>query len=131
MDSAFQRRLNSSERRRPPDYTSRGTRLRLFLWAAAVMLGLSVVDAAREGRLWQWLNLLDQAPAEPFRNRLEDSGWRTAGDPPGTFVAAADVPMVNDEALLPGEVQAVDRAWMSGWRHVYGGLSSDERSLLV
>jgi hypothetical protein len=78
-------------RRPPPDYTQGAAKWRLFMYVAALMVILAVIERARDPLAWQWMWNLDQgkAPADPFDNRLKDGGLRTANDPPGTFVAAA------------------------------------------
>jgi hypothetical protein len=55
-------------RRQPPDYTSRGTKLRLFGVLAAVMLVLAVVERGRDPRLWQGLHNLSTPPKRTIVN---------------------------------------------------------------
>lgn len=74
---------------RPPDYTSRQVKWRLFLGLAAVMLTLSLVERGFDADFRQWLS--GAGPVEQarrFDNRLTAPQWRTASDPLGTFVAA-------------------------------------------
>jgi hypothetical protein len=44
------------QRRPPPDYTQRGTKLRLFAWLAAIMFVLAVVERGRDPAAWEWLH---------------------------------------------------------------------------
>jgi hypothetical protein len=95
------------------------------------MLGLGMIDAARDAKTWKWLATLDRPPEAPFRNQLPDPAWRTAGDPAGTFVAVADSTQSSGSAFDGYGSEPVKRAWAKGWEHVYGRLTSDEKNLLV
>jgi hypothetical protein len=117
-------------RRPPPDYTQRSVKLRLFLYLAAIMLVAGVIERVRDPAARQWLANLDHraVPQEPFNNRLADRGLRTAADPAGTFVAAADAKFA---ALSSGgQIDPVERAWQQGWKDVFARLPADEQSLL-
>src|SRR5204862_5356399 len=84
-------------RRPPPDFTQRSVRLRIFLYLAAIMAVLSVIERSRDPETWAWMWGRDRASAEaPLDNRLRESGHRTANDLAGTFVAVD-----NSSALAP------------------------------
>jgi len=78
-------------RRPPPDYTQRSVKLRIFIYLAAIMAVLSVIERSRDPDTWQWLwGRHGESTEAPLDNRLRESGHRTANDPAGTFVAVAD-----------------------------------------
>lgn len=124
MDSGHRLSRAPAKQHRPPDYTAQSVKLRLFLWIAAIMLGLGAIDYARDAKTWQWLKNLNEPPQEPFRSDLADAGWRTADDPAGTFVAVNNAPQ-DISSFDPAE-----RAWHAAWRHIWDRLSSDERQRL-
>jgi hypothetical protein len=124
-------RRSLTRRRPPPDYTSRGVKLRLFAYLVAIMLVAALMERSRDPRAWQWLWNLDHMAPEKmkFNNRLDGGGLRTAHDPAGTFVAASDskpdAPAANSAGLDP-----VERAWEQGWKDVLARLAPDDQSLL-
>lgn len=74
--------------RQPIDFGSRGVRLRLFLGLAVVMLGLSLIERAADPEFRRWLTgTAPPTPATGNGSPLSGQTWRTAGDPPGTFVS--------------------------------------------
>src|SRR5438552_11979461 len=86
-------------RRPPPDYTQRGVKLRLFIYLAAIMAVLSVIERSRDPDTWQWMWGRQQESAEsPLDNRLRESGHRTAHEPAGTFIAVADATRSDEES---------------------------------
>jgi hypothetical protein len=114
----------------PPDYTQRSVKLRLFLFVAAVMLLAAVIERARDPQSWKWLWTIEQKinEKEQLNNRLEAGGLRTAADPAGTIVAAAEPEL---DSLAPaGQIDPVKRGWEQGWKDVLARLSADDHSLL-
>ncbi len=108
-----------------PDYSHRGTKLRLFVLVAAVMLVLAAIDWARKPHSWQWLWQLDKLAErdEPVNDRLSDPPPRDAADTLVSMDPPASLP--PDAALDP-----VARAWQQGWKDVYDRLEAAERELL-
>jgi hypothetical protein len=94
-------------RRPPPDYTQGAAKWRLFLYVATLMLVVAVIERARDPLTWQWMWSLDQAkaPVEPFDNRLDNRGLRTANDPAGTFVAIPEVEAGGTLAAARAQIQ--------------------------
>jgi hypothetical protein len=77
--------------RRPPDYTTRPVKLRLFGLLAALMVVLAVAERARDPQTWAWFKNADEQAAEREAQpnpRLEPARFATADDPLGTFIAA-------------------------------------------
>src|SRR5437868_14710308 len=85
-------------RRPPPDYTQRSVKLRIFIYLAAIMAVLSVIERSRDPGTWQWMWGRQFESAEPLDNRLRESGHRTANDPAGTFVAVADAKAMDQDS---------------------------------
>jgi len=75
-------------RRRPPDYTQRNVKLRIFIYLAAIMAVLSVIERSRDPQTWQWMWGRGLSAVAPLDTRLREPGHRTANDPAGTFLAA-------------------------------------------
>lgn len=118
-------------RRTVPDYTQRGTKMKIFGMVAALMVVLAFAERARDPKTWNWLWQQDKsaAKAEPkFTNRLQPQELRTARDPEGTFVSSAEKaePAVGSTLTI----DPVQRAWDQGWKDVYDRLDADRRSLL-
>jgi hypothetical protein len=114
-------------RRPPPDYTQRSVKLKLFLCAAAIMVVLAIAERFWNKQTREWISNIDHAaPGDKFTSRL-DSAVRTASDPAGTFVAAAESNSVESRTTA---VDPAQRAWDQGWKDVHARLSGDERSLL-
>jgi hypothetical protein len=63
------------------------------------------------------------------RKQPREERLRTAGDPPGTFVAAADAPVVVESAGAAATNPA-DSAWQEAWRDVVPRLSAEDKDLL-
>lgn len=122
MHGALPSSSRSAARHAPPDYTSRGMKLRLFVMVAAIMLTAGAVERA-------FFRPRLPAPVgdEPFDSRLVAQS-RTAHDPAGTFVAQADAKPDS----LPSDTQSnpLERTWRQAWRYVLSRLTSEEKSLL-
>jgi hypothetical protein len=86
-------------RRPPPDYTQRSVKLRIFIYLAAIMAVLSVIERSRNPQTWRWMWGRQWDATEKLDNRLRDSGHRTANDLAGTFVLAPD-PSSDDDGFL-------------------------------
>src|SRR5262245_40386929 len=99
-------RLQSGQRT-VPDYTNRGTKLRLFLFLAALMLALAVAERARDPKFRQWLWQIDKLAEnrDLLDSRLPDQPPRH--DPPGTLMMAD---ALSSSPAAP-EIDPVDRAW--------------------
>ncbi len=89
----------SATRRAPPDYTQRSVKLRIFIYLAAIMAVLSVIERSRDPQTWQWMWGRQWEATEKLDNRLHELGHRTANDPAGTFVVVAE-PAADDTGLL-------------------------------
>jgi len=76
------------QRRPPPDYTHRGTKLRLFAAAAAAMLVLFLVERGRDPRLWQ---LLRSPPVAPDRIEPQPVQAERQLSQPAAMPAAPDL----------------------------------------
>jgi len=115
----------------PPDYTQQAVKLRLFLAVAAVILLLAIVERTFDSNTRNWFRALHHpAASEKFDNHLPNLGPRTALDPPGTIIAAADSKSVA-EASKPGvPIDPVRRAWQQGWKDVVSRLPSADQSQL-
>jgi len=113
----------SVRRHAPPDYTSRGVKLRIFITLASIMLVAALIERT-------WTNHKHNAPppSEPFNNRL-NAEPRTTHDPAGTFVAASDarsdIPRAPDKAFDP-----VERAVNQCWKDIFTRIGGDDRDLL-
>src|SRR5262245_28891458 len=86
-------------RRPPPDYTQRSVKLRIFIYLAAIMAVLSVIERSRDPQTWQWMWGRQWEAHEKLDNRRREPGHRTAYDPAGTFVVAPDPASDDDGAL--------------------------------
>jgi hypothetical protein len=96
------------QRRPPPDYTRRGTKLRLFAAVAAIMVVLAIVERGRDPQVWQWLrnpplaaNRTEPQPVQAERQPIEAN----------RAVATADLAEVLERfGIGPAEVASlVDR----------------------
>ena len=127
------RETSPLRRRPPPDYTQRGTKMKVFAMVAALMVVLAFADKARDPKTWNWLWQMDQSAekAEPkFTNRLQPKELRTARDPAGTFVSEGDEEASGEEGRPTLTIDPVQRAWDQGWTDVYERLDADRRALL-
>jgi hypothetical protein len=127
------RETSPLRRKSVPDYTQRGTKMRVFGMVAALMVVLALADKARDPKTWNWLWQMDQSAeqAEPkFTNRLQPKELRTARDPAGTFVAAGEKDASAEEDRPTLTIDPVQRAWDQGWKDVYDRLDADRRALL-
>jgi hypothetical protein len=108
-----------------PDYSRRGTKLKLFVLVAAAMLVLVAIDWARKPNSWQWLWQLDK-----LAERDEEVNDRLPDPPPGE--AGETLVSMDPPASLPAEaaLDPVARAWQQGWKDVYDRLEAPERELL-
>ena len=98
-------------RQAPPDYTHRSVKLRLFAGLTVIMFLAAVLEL----QAWKWRPAFQraQAAAPPIGNRLDGGGYRTAQDPPQTFVAIGDQssPVRDDTAIFrPAEREAWSEA---------------------
>jgi hypothetical protein len=80
----------SATRQSPPDYTQRSVKLRIFIYLAAIMAVLSVIERTRDPQTWQWMWGRQWEATEKLDSRLREPGHRTANDPVGTFVAVGE-----------------------------------------
>jgi hypothetical protein len=122
----------SGSRHPPPDYTQSSVKLRLFVYVAAVMLLLGLIDRAGDPDVWRWLRNRNAVLSheEPFDNRLTGHGLRTAADPVGTFVAVPDSKSDAQATATAPQLDPVERAWQQGWKDIMSCLAADEQSLL-
>jgi hypothetical protein len=89
----------SAAGRSPPDYTQRSVKLRIFIYLAAIMAVLSVIERSRDPQTWQWMWGRQWEATEKLDNRLREPMHRTANDPAGTFVAVGES-AAEDAGLL-------------------------------
>jgi hypothetical protein len=91
---------------RPPDYTQRSIKLRLFIALAALMAVLSIIERSYNGHFAAVL-----APRSDWERVASDAAKsnaanpRTAHDPAGTFIAIADKPNPRDAHSALATVQ--------------------------
>jgi hypothetical protein len=127
------RETSPLRRRAVPDYTQRGTKMKIFVMIAALMVVLAFIDKARDPKTWNFLWQFDQSAqkAEPkFTNRLPDKPLRTAYDQEGTFVSEAETNESAEADQKTLTIDPVQRAWDQGWKDVYDRLDADRRALL-
>ena len=106
-------RLRLGQRAAPaPNYTERGTKLRLLGYVACVMILLTAMERGAP-RLWRWLGGVAQQAEQQ--------------QPAGSALHAGPRKVDQSTADL---FDPVDRAWNEAWADAFGRLSADQRSLL-
>ena len=119
-------------RRPPPDYTQRSVKLRIFIYLAAIMAVLSVIERSRDPQTWQWMWGRQWEATEKLDNRLRVSGHRTGNDPAGTFVAEAD-PASDDKSALAAvqdDTPVFRPAEREAWFHELGRVRDADKQEL-
>jgi hypothetical protein len=124
-------------RRPPPDYSQRSVKLRIFIYLAAIMAVLSVIERSRNPQTWQWMWGRGLASEAPLDTRLRESGHRTANDPAGAFVAMPESKAEQEPADITAARAAIQddtpvfrpaerKIWFHELAHV---LNADEEQL--
>ena len=142
----------------PPDYNSRGIRLRIFGVLACLLLVAAVAERARNPASWKWMFELGTAPQNPrVSNRLpskeaveEDPGVTIVTMPqttelaqaappsqvPQTPLASTDPAAQEQSPAEPKPAPEPPRAdddplaatWRDGWDRIYVTLEQRERT---
>ena len=125
--------------RRPIDYSSRNTKLRLFGAVALLILILALAERARDPASWNWFFSLEKTPQkteERINNRLARKEGPAESNPEGTITVSKEEPQ---PAILPGkdespklvsEIDPVQQTWSKSWKAIWRDIGTDDRTFL-